>query len=405
MKLGWYYFFLFLALKKKKDNDKKKADKEQPYSRRHSRYQKVFHRALSDEERQLHLRRIPRISLQSPCESAWRHLFYSYNNQALITVTGLDHATFEYLLRLFQPIFDSTTPFGEITEKTDPRGRKRTITAVDCLGLVLTWTRTRGSTMSLQMHFGLSMTNLTMYLRFGRRIVADVLNSDHFAGIKIPSDDQIQKYKDAVMEKYPLLCDVWASMDGIKTPIQQSGSTKMQGYFYNGWKHNHFVTSVFCFCPDGTIPIAHMNLPGATHDSTIADWGDIYNKLESVYDRNGGICCVDSTFRMRNAPYIIKSAQNNMVGAGLTFAEQRIDLLRKQQATSMQQSSEWGMRMIQASFPRMCDKFPFETKGERCIAIKMMVLLYNLCARLVGINQIKNVFMPSLVAYARTYVN
>jgi hypothetical protein len=71
--------------------------------------------------------------------------------------------------------------------------------------------------------------------------------------IKVPSDDQIQKYKDAVAEKYPLLCDVWSSMDGIKTPIQQSGSTKTQGYFYNGWKHNHFVTSVFCFCPDGTI--------------------------------------------------------------------------------------------------------------------------------------------------------
>jgi hypothetical protein len=259
--------------------------------------------------------------------------------------------------------------------------------------------------MSLQMHFGLSMTNLTMYLRFGRRIVADVLNNDHFARIKVPSDDQIQKYKDAVAVKYPLLCDVWSSMDGIKTPIQQSGSTKTQGYFYNGWKHNHFVTSVFCFCPDGTIPIAHMNLPGATHDSTIADWGDIYNKLESVYDRNGGICCVDSAFRMRNSPFIIKSAQNDMVGAGLTRAEQRIDLLRKQQATSMRQSAEWGMRMIQASFPRMCDKFPFETKGERRIAIKMMVLLYNLRARLVGINQIKNVFMPSLVVNARTYVN
>jgi hypothetical protein len=53
----------------------------------------------------------------------------------------------------------------------------------------------------------------------------------------------------------------------------------------------------------------------------------------------------------------------------------------------------------------MCDKFPFETKGERRIAIKMMVLLYNLRARLVGINQIKNVFMPSLVVNARTYVN
>jgi hypothetical protein len=147
-----------------------------------------------------------------------------------------------------------------------------------------------------------------------------------------------------------------------------------------------------------------MNLPGATHDSTIADWGDIYIKLERVYNRNGGICCVDSAFRMRNKPYIIKSSQNDIVGAGATIWEQRIDLLRKQQATSMRQCSEWGMRTIQASFPRLCDKFPFETKGERRIAIKMMVLIYNLRARLVGINQIKNVFMPALQVDARTYI-
>ena len=148
-----------------------------------------------------------------------------------------------------------------------------------------------------------------------------------------------------------------------------------------------------------------MNLPGATHDSTIADWGDIYNKLESVYDRNGGICCVDSAFRMRNAAYIIKSAQNDLVGAGESFEEQALDFLKKQQATLMRQSSEWGMRMIQSSFPRMCDKFPFETRGERRIAIKMMVLLYNLRARMVGINQIKNVFMPALELNAQNYIN
>jgi hypothetical protein len=52
---------------------------------------------------------------------------------------------------------------------------------------------------------------------------------------------------------------------------------------------------VFCFCPDGTIPIAHMNLPGATHDRTIADWGNIYDKLQQVYNKNGVKCCVDST--------------------------------------------------------------------------------------------------------------
>ena len=77
---------------------------------------------------------------------------------------------------------------------------------------------------------------------------------------------------------------------------------------------------------------------------------------------------------------------------------------RKAQATSMRQSSEWGMRAIQSSFPRLGDKFPFEKRGERRISMKMIILLYNLRARLVGINQIRNFFMPALNQNAEQYM-
>jgi hypothetical protein len=154
--------------------------------------------------------------------------------------------------------------------------------------------------MSLQMHFGMSMTNLNMYLRFGCRIITEVLSNNEYAKIAIPSDEVINEYKQIIKAKYPALDDVWPTMDGLKTPIQQSGLSRTQRYFYNGWKHNHFFTSMFCFCLDGSIPIAHMNLPGATHHSTIADWGNIYLKLEQVYNKTGGICCVDSAFRMHH---------------------------------------------------------------------------------------------------------
>lgn len=338
-----------------------------PYKRHHSRYQKRFYRSLSAAERQLRQQRIPRDSLLNVHETSWRKLYYSYNNQALITATGLDHPTFEYLLGKFQPIFDSTTPFGSDNEryiKTTTRGRRRKVLAMDCLGLVLVWTRTQGSLFSLQMDFGLSMTNLTEYLRFGRRIVVEVLKNDKYAKIAIPSPEKVDEYKQAISAKYPILNDVWATMDGLKTPIQQAGSTKKQSYFYNGWKHGHFVVSVFVFCPDGTIPIAFMNCPGATHDSTVSEWGDIYNKLERVFEETGGICCVDSAFRMRNCPYIIKSSQNNLIGNGATLEEVRHDIARKRAATSMRQAAEWGMRGIQSSFPRLYDRMRFEIKGR-----------------------------------------
>ena len=374
-----------------------------PYSRHHSRYQKRFWNSLTDEEKRIRQRRIPRMSLHSVQRSAWRALFFSCNNQALITVTGLDHATFQYLLEKFRPIFDHYTPFGAVC-KTTKSGRKRVVDAIDVLGLVLVWTRTRGSLMALQMSFGMTMTNLHAYLRFGRRIVVEVLKNNEHACIRVPSNEKIQQYTELIKEKFPALENVWTCMDGLKTPIQQAGSSREQEYFYNGWKHNHFVTSVFCFCPDGTVPIAHMNLPGAMHDSTIADSGDIYNKLKKVYDKTGASCCVDSAFRTRNQPYIIKSSQITFVGEGETAEEQQLDMQRKAQATSMRQSSEWGMRAIQSSFPRLGDKFPFEKRGERRISMKMIILLYNLRARLVGINQIRNFFMPALNQNAEQYM-
>ncbi len=77
----------------------------------------------------------------------------------------------------------------------------------------------------------------------------------------------------------------------------------------------------------------------------------IYIKLEKVYNLTGGVCAVDSAFRMRNSPYIIKSSQTNSVGEGATADEQRLDILQKQQCTSMRQCVEWGMRAVQTSFP------------------------------------------------------
>ena len=76
------------------------------------------------------------------------------------------------------------------------------------------------------------------------------------------------------------------------------------------------------------------------------------------------------------------------------------DLAIKREATSMRQSAEWGMGTVQASFPRLKDTFTYEEYGERKITLTCLFLLYNCRARLVGINQIKNVYLPYLEADA-----
>ena len=102
---------------------------------------------------------------------------------------------------------------------------------------------------------------------------------------------------------------------------------------------------------------------------------------------------------------LIKLSQDYLVSAMPTRHEQRVDIQRKRQATSMRQAAEWGMRAIQSSFPRLKDTFVYEDTGERRILMKMVCLLYNLCARTVGINQINNVFMTHLDVNANNEMN
>jgi hypothetical protein len=50
----------------------------------------------------------------------------------------------------------------------------------------------------LQMIFGLTMTNLSTYLRFGRRIVIEVLKNDPDATICLPTENEMQQYTQAI---------------------------------------------------------------------------------------------------------------------------------------------------------------------------------------------------------------
>ena len=360
----------------------------------HSRNRKAFHNSLSTVEKQLRDRRIPRISLHDPSASAWRQLYLSRNDQALVTLTGFDHRTFAWLLRIFEPVYNNYSPGdndenGYIVPIRHPNnGRPRLLTAADCLGLNLAWTRLRGSLASLQMLFGTTGSRTSKWLRFGRRILVMILHNHVDAAVKLPNAARFRQYKNAIQARHPGLHDVWCTMDGLKITLQQSGDSEIQNMFYNGWTHDHYVSSVLVFCPDGTIPIAAINYPGCFHDSQIAEWGKIYKKLETIYNENGGKCVVDSAFAQSRFNFLIKSSQTDPIDIP--------QALLNREATSLRQSAEWGMRALQSSFPRLKDRLIYEETGERKIILKMLVLLFNVRSRRVGINQILNTYMPAL---------
>lgn len=152
------------------------------------------------------------------------------------------------------------------------------------------------------------------------------------------------------------------------------------------------------FAPTGVIIACALNAPGSMHDSTIAEWGKVYSKLESVFDRSGGRCVVDSAFCKGLYPFLIKSSQDIPVSHDFD------DVLLIRQATSARQASEWGMRAFQGSFPRIKDRLVYEERGERKVILHTLVLLFNLRTRLVGINQILGTYMPHLSVEANEFM-
>jgi hypothetical protein len=86
----------------------------------------------------------------------------------------------------------------------------------------------------LQLVFGLTHSNLCMYLRFGIRLIAEIFPDNPLARVCIPLQEKISEYMDAMGSCHPLLADCWCTMDGLKLYLQQAGNAVIQERFYNG---------------------------------------------------------------------------------------------------------------------------------------------------------------------------
>ena len=116
----------------------------------------------------------------------------------------------------------------------------------------------------------------------------------------------------------------------------------------------------------------------------------MYEKLQSVYKRDGAQCTMDSAFGNANRNFLIKSSQD------LIHIHNSREQNIARDATSMRQSAEWGMRAFQSSMPRMKDRIKYEEHGEWKVSLTVFILLYNLRARMVGLNQLNSFYATPL---------
>ena len=136
-----------------------------------------------------------------------------------------------------------------------------------------------------------------------------------------------------------------------------------------------------------------LNAPGSWHDSRVAQ--PIYEKLRTATPE--GYYLVTDTAFPRGTSQIegcIRAPMKQGQHLPVDITERRHVEQFDRQLLSFRQSAEWGMRSLQGSFGRL--RVPLEvTYGDRHgDLLEICVRLQNLRTRLVGINQIRSVYMP-----------
>ena len=244
----------------------------------HSRYKKKYYRQLNKIQKRIRCRVIPRVALTDPAMSAICALLNSRNDQAYITATGLDYTTFHELNSEFKELFDNYTPYNWRTKETmkivkvrTKRGRPRKFTSEMALACVLYHTRSRGGMWSMQLPFGQTQTTMSVWVRFGRKILLHLLKKNPAAKLRHRTAEEWESYVQAVAAKHPKLGQlrVGCTIDGIKLHLEESPDHIIQEMFYNGWTTGHYVTNILVFGMDGTIIFAGINAPGSMHDSRV----------------------------------------------------------------------------------------------------------------------------------------
>ncbi len=205
------------------------------------------------------------------------------------------------------------------------------------------------------------------------------------------------KYVSAIEARHSALKEekVRCSMDGLKLYLERPHDDTTQSKYFNGCTNDHYITNVFMFNPDRTIPMIYINILECVHDSQVTGWENIHAKLETMFNKYGVHCAVDTGFGKIAKAFMLKSVQDNLSSNKKMRKEARDDVRVKRAATSMCQSTEWGMRGFQASFSRMKDCLDYEDCGERHFVMKMYVL-FDLRSWLEEFHQIRNTYMSWL---------
>jgi len=325
-----------------------------------------------------------RAAVVHPSLSPWRYLYDHGDDGSFLHLTGLTREAFIVLHDILFP----PEPPDEFGRR--PPGRPKLLDNSSSVGLLLFYI---GSTMTnkyLCLIFGIVPTQCTIYIQDMLLLATDKLCYHPLSSVRFPDAAKMEQFAAMINVREPLINDVIGFMDGVSLPTQCTSEENEQNAMYDGYTCDTTVNNVLAYGPDGKVFLSALNFPGSWTDGKLSA-----HFIEFIKQKIGRYkICVDQGFPRQGEAYgILVGPISRRTARGL-HRDVRDYLLKISNIhTSLWQASEWGMRGLQGTFPRLKSRLPSD-KNKRRLVLEAIVFVHNLRTDIVGMNQIKTVFFP-----------
>ena len=327
-------------------------------------------------------------------QTAWQQLLEWGSNGSFETIVGLKRYAFNELVHI---LFS----YEELAAASNQKklGRKRLLTCEDQVGLLMIHVTSSMGQKHLGVMFGVLPATVSTTLSAMIPRCHTKLLKHPAAAIKFPGIEQQCQYAAMITRRQGEVHDVIGFLDGVQLPAQCSEQKEAQSVNYNGYKHDTFSNTVYLFAPTGKIIYAALNYPGSWHDSSvsrklnnavIAMNEDFKICVDQGFPRSGLLCGkYVGPLSKRARALLAPNVRSAAIGLHNVY-------------TSLRQASEWGMRAIQGSFPRLKCRLPGDSKKRHDLLLTV-TLLYNFRISRYGANQINTVFRDDYEQYINVH--
>ena len=323
--------------------------------------------------------KLSRLALLSPRESAWNRLMKYGDDQSFLEMTGFNRKIWVKLEDIIFPIKE------RIRSK---RGRSPLLNDRGQLGLFIFFLGSNMTLSQLCMIFGVVPSSASAYINRILNRVYKKLKHNESARIKFPDETEMVEYANMIANRYPRIQNCIGFMDGLSIHVQCSDHAETQNAWYNGYHSDTMCNNVFLFGPNGKVLLCAINYPGSWHDSSVCSF-----MLVNILGRINDYCiCVDQGFPRsgKYADILVGPVSKKDVNKLSPILKKAI-LERANDHVSLRQASEWGMRGLQGTWPRIKSRLTSNTRKRKLI-ISCIVLLNNYRTEFLGLNQIATVF-------------